>query len=282
MRVHIVGLGLMGGSLAGALSRAGCSVGGSDPDADSRQEALRRGWIHEEPAAPSAETAEILVLAMHPGQVLAALPGMLARCGPDCVVTDLASAKVSILAAARGLRQAARFAGGHPLCGNAGSGIAVADPDLFRRRPWILVPGPETSEGTLQRLRQLLERVQARPVEMNAAAHDRLMARVSHLPQVLAKALALQGARAGVEAELRQGLFGGGFRDMTRLAASPAALWAEILAANRQEVLAALAEFKSALIEVEKDLKEEGSRAALLAWLEEGSLAKAAWPAGDD
>jgi prephenate dehydrogenase len=267
MRVHIVGLGLMGGSLAGALARAGCAVGGSDPDAACLEEARRRGWIAGEDAAPGPGDAELLVLAMPPRPVIAALPECLADAAPEAVVTDIASVKAPILASARRSPRRARFVGGHPLCGSAGSGIAAADPDLFRGRPWILVPGPDSATEALERLRAMVERIGAVPATMSAEAHDRLLARVSHLPQILAKALARAAERGGVAAELKRGLFGGGWRDMTRLAASPAALWTEILAENRAATRDALAELRAVLDEAEAALADDAPDSALRAWL---------------
>lgn len=241
----VAGLGLVGGSLARALSRAGYLVVGVDRPAALRRARAARilsaGFTSIEPALADAD---ILVLAAPPRASLRLLRRV-ARCAPaGLVVTDVTSVKREIVGEARrlGLR---RFVGGHPIAGNEGRGFAAASAELFRGRAWVLAPeGAEA--GALRLVRSLVRATGARPVEMGAKEHDRVLAFLSHLPQIVAWALA-GAARGDAATRRRLGLAGPGFKDMTRLARSPRALWREILDGNRDEVARALATFSRAL-----------------------------------
>jgi prephenate dehydrogenase len=163
---------------------------------------------------------------------------------PGLVITDVTSVKGPIVREARrlGLR---RFVGGHPIAGNEGRGFAASSADLFRGRAWVLTPEGAMPDA-VRRVREIARAAGARPVTLGAGAHDRALAFLSHLPQVVAWALAA-AAEADPVARRALGLAGPGFRDMTRLARSPRPLWREILAENRGEVSRALAAFARAL-----------------------------------
>jgi prephenate dehydrogenase len=235
--VAVIGLGLVGGSLARALMAGGHDVIGVDRSS-VRRRALAAGAVAHGRAAleAAAAEAEVVVLAAPPRANLALLR-RLARLGPPGpVVTDVGSVKGPICAEALrlGLR---RFVGGHPVAGNEGSGFSAASAGLFRGRSWVLVPGPD--RRALALVRSLVRAAGARPVVLSAAEHDRALAFLSHGPQVASWAL-FAAARRDPVARRALGLAGPGFRDMTRLARSPRALWREILAENRAEVRRAL------------------------------------------
>jgi prephenate dehydrogenase len=159
------------------------------------------------------------------------------------VITDVGSVKGPICGLARrlGLRG---FVGGHPVAGTEGRGLAAASPDLFRGRAWALTPTPRGTRA-LSRVRALVRAVGGRPVTVSARDHDRALAFLSHLPQVVSFAL-LDAARHDPVAARHLRLAGPGFRDMTRLARSPRPLWREILGQNRIEVARALRALRSA------------------------------------
>lgn len=235
----IVGLGLIGGSLARALTRAGYGVIGIDRDS-VRRRAVRAGAVAGtagtvEPAA----RMDVVVLAAPPEANLRLLRRLARVARPGLVVTDVGSVKRPIVeeAARLGLRS---FVGGHPMAGNEGAGFPASTPDLFRGRPWVLSPARDARAG--RSVRALVRAAGARPVEVEAAAHDRAVAFLSHLPQVVAWALAA-AARGDAAAGRWLSLAGPGFRDMTRLARSSRRLWREILAQNDAEVARALAAF---------------------------------------
>jgi prephenate dehydrogenase len=241
--VAVAGLGLIGGSLARALTRAGYRVIGVDTPARGRA-ARRAGAVAATVPSVSAaaRAADVLVLAAPPAANLRLLAEA-ARAAPSTlVITDVSSVKRPIVAAARRLRLA-RFVGGHPMAGRERAGFAASSPDLFRGCPWILTP---SAAGARRVVARLARDVGARPVLVRADAHDRAMAYLSHLPQVVAWALAAAARGDRVTAGLLR-LAGPGFRDMTRLARSPRALWREVLAQNATEVARARKDLMRAL-----------------------------------
>jgi len=236
--VAVVGLGLVGGSLARALTRAGYTVVGVD-----RPEVLRRARRARAVARTAATVeratrdADVVVLAAGPATNLRLLRRV-ARAAPGALVTDVGSVKGPIARAAASLRLR-RFVGGHPMAGNEGSGFAASDADLFRGRTWVLTP-VAAAASDIARIRRLVKAVGARPRTLTPAQHDRAVAFLSHVPQVLAWALR-DAARSDRVTTRQATIAGPGFRDMTRLARSPRSLWREILAQNRREVARALA-----------------------------------------
>jgi prephenate dehydrogenase len=238
--VAVVGLGLVGGSLARALRRAGYRVIGVDRVSVLRRaRAARAITVASRDLRQAAADADVVVLAAPP----AANRALLRRLASfDClVVTDVGSVKSPIVREARrlGLRC---FVGGHPIAGSERAGFEASRPDLFQGHAWALVPGGD--RGALHAVEELVRATGARPVRMDAGEHDRVLAYLSHLPQLAAWAL-LGAAQSDVAARRRLTLAGPGFRDMTRLARSPRALWREILAENRREVGRALRAFRA-------------------------------------
>ncbi len=235
--VAIVGLGLVGGSLARALTAAGYRVTGIDWPLVVRR-ALRGGAI----AAGATRTeagaaADVVVLAAPPATNLRLLRRLARVARPGLVITDVSSVKGEIG------REAARlgldgFVGGHPMAGTEKQGFAASRADLFRGATWWLVPGRSARATRL--VRSLVAATGARAVLTDERTHDRAMAFLSHAPQVAAWAL-LDAARGDGVARRHLRRSGPGFRGMTRLARSPRPLWRDILEANRTEVRRALA-----------------------------------------
>jgi prephenate dehydrogenase len=234
--VAIAGLGLIGGSLAKALTLAGYRVIGVDTPARRR---AARSALAEAAASvtEAASRADVLVLAAPPAANLRLLR-QVARAGhPRLVVTDVGGAKRAICAEAKRLRVRG-FVGGHPMAGRERSGFAWSSPDLFRGCAWILTPG--SSASALRTVSRLVRAVGARPARLTPAAHDRAVAYLSHVPQIVSWALA-SAARGDAVARRHLDLAGPGFASMTRLAGSPRALWREVLAQNAREVARARA-----------------------------------------
>jgi prephenate dehydrogenase len=235
--VAVVGLGLIGGSLARALTRAGYTVVGVDR-ADVARRARRARAVARTAARLERAVAEadVIVLAATPAANLRLLRRV-ARAAPDGLVTDVGSVKRPIARAAASLR-VPRFVGGHPMTGSERSGFAASDADLFRGRPWILTP-VRAAAADMALLRRMVAAAGARPVTMTPAQHDRAVAFLSHVPQLAAWALR-DAARGDRVTARRLGMAGPGFRDMTRLARSPRRMWREILDQNRDEVVRAV------------------------------------------
>jgi prephenate dehydrogenase len=226
VRLAVVGVGLVGGSVGlAARRRLGATVRGVDPRA---AQALAAGAIdsaHDD-LAEALEGAQAAVVAVPLAAVPEAVAAVLAAAGEDCVVTDVGSTKRAIV----GRVDDPRFVGGHPLAGSEAHGVEHARADLFEGATWYLTPTAGTSGVLLERLHRLLTGLGARPAALDAEAHDRVMAAVSHLPHVLANVLVAQAAGAlGGETPPATGP---SFRDATRVAGAHPALWAQIYRAN--------------------------------------------------
>jgi prephenate dehydrogenase len=234
--VAVVGLGLVGGSVARALRVAGYRVLGVDHPR-VRRAARRAGAVTDTAATVEAVAgADVIVLAAPPATNRRLLRRLARVAGPDVVVTDVSGVKGPIVHEARrlGLR---RFVGGHPMAGTERRGFEASSAALFRGAVWWIVPAADPrATGAV---RCLVRAMGAKPLTITAPAHDRVVAFLSHTPQVASWAL-LRAARADPLVRRHLGGAGPGFRDMTRLARSPRAMWREVLAENRREVHRAL------------------------------------------
>lgn len=237
-RMLVVGCGLVGGSLALAVRALWpeVEIRVLDPAAPP---SLRDRFTLAASAA-DAGWADLVVLGAPVAQNVALLPAIARHVGPSAVVTDLGSTKRDIVDAARRMSIASTFVGGHPMAGSAQSGFAHARADLFAGRPWILTPDSEDAAGAarvgtaLARLTQLACAIGARPAVMGADEHDRLMAYVSHMPQLVSSAVMAAAGRVAQRDGLR--FSGPGLVDVTRLAGSSPTLWHDILASNADYV----------------------------------------------
>lgn len=257
-RVAVLGAGLIGGSVGLGLREAARAeeVIGFDIDGGALDQGLERGAFSARSADPAAAVAgaELVVLAA-PVDASPELCRVIASAlDPDAVVTDVGSAKASIVAECEAIL-GPRFVGGHPMAGSELHGMAAAEADLFQDAWWILTPTRTTSSAAYRKASALAAALGARPVALEPLDHDRLLARLSHLPQVAASSL-VAAAVASEDKESLLGLAAGGFRDVTRIAASRPELWVTILRANREAVLEALDEFQAALGEIGTALRQ--------------------------
>lgn len=265
MRLAVLGVGLIGGSIGlAARERLGAEVVGWGPNRPTLDRALELGAI--EVAAASVEEAcagAELVFCNAPVGVLPDLAAAaLAACGAETVVTDVGSTKREIVAA---LGDDERFIGGHPLAGAETAGVGNARADLFEGARWYLTP-TERSGGLLyDRLQRTVAGLGARPQAIDAAAHDRLMATVSHLPHVVANVLVAQAAAELTLDSERMPEVGPSFRDTTRVAGSNPAIWGDIFASNRESVAEAIDAVVARLREA-AELIRGGDRDAVAAW----------------
>ncbi len=223
-RVHVVGLGLIGASVAlAARERLDAEVTGEDPDPAAIATALERGAIDR---TGTPVDAGVVVVAAPVAQLPAAVRAALTDAPADAVVCDVGSTKAALVKAVTD----ERFVGSHPLAGSEQRGGGAARADLLAGAPWYLVPGERSSGVAFERLHRFVTALGSRPVTIDADEHDRTMAAVSHLPHVLANVLVAQAA----EALSGDGLpaVGPGFRDAARTAGANPSLWAQIYAAN--------------------------------------------------
>lgn len=243
--VGIVGVGLLGGSVAAAAKSRGVAdrvVGyGRDP---ARLEACRAAGLIDEGRVSFAGTddLDVAVVCTPVGRIAEDVRGVAADCRADAVITDVGSVKASVVT---GLSvdppATATFVGAHPLAGSERQGFEHADAGLFDGRVCVVTPG-EADRGDVDRVAAFWRSLGARVIEMKADAHDRALAFTSHLPHLAASALA---ATVADEADLV--LAGTGFADTTRIAGGDPGLWADIVATNRAELLAALRTYAGAL-----------------------------------
>jgi len=286
-RIAVIGLGLIGGSLLRALAAAGHHVLGYDTNPTTRATARTAAarvpksarWQITSSVPDAAAAADVVVVAVP----LPAVPSVfdtLAAAGYSGVVTDVTSVKgaVADLAAAHlhGDGQSlAGFVGGHPMAGREASGFAASDAGLFDGCGWVLCLEPETSIGDWLRLAALLTAgLRVRVVPVTAAEHDRAVAAISHVPHLVAAALAAFAAND----PLALALGAGSFRDGTRVAASRPALTAAMCGGNAAATRAVLDAVLADLSAARAALDGQDPIAALEPWLTPGAVARAAWP----
>lgn len=255
-RIAIVGLGLIGGSIALAVRERWPSVRLTGVDRQPvLAHALGSGAI-ERAAGGVAEIgpADLVILAAPVRQNVELLGAVAAHAGTETVVTDVGGTKRDIVRAARASAPGVTFIAGHPIGGAERGGFGFARPDMFKGRPWIFTPEAHSSEvdAPLARLFRFAEGLGARPSVLGAAEHDRLMAFLSHLPQLTASALMEIVGSTARPAGLR--LAGRGLVDTTRLASSPPTLWRDICAVNADEIGQALDLLIERLTELRADL----------------------------
>lgn len=241
-KLAVVGLGLIGGSLARALRTAGhvCSITGYDLDPEQREKALTLGVIDASAstAAEAAVDADLVVLSvpvLHTAEAMRAiLPGL----KTGAVVTDVGSTKQSVLGDVAGVcggKVPGWFVAGHPIAGTEKSGVAHSIAELFRGHRVILTPHAQQNAEAKNQVTAMWKACGARVVEMAAAQHDAIFAATSHLPHLLAYSFVDMLDRLDQQHEIFPNA-GGGFRDFTRIASSSPQMWHDIIRANKISV----------------------------------------------
>lgn len=247
----------MGGSLAAALKARGFEgriVGISGPSSLSR--ANEAGLVDEtyphEDFASGVSDADLVILASPIKTIMENLGRLAPVIAAGTVITDVGSTKAAIARCAESVLGEGVFIGGHPMAGSEAKGITAADAYLYENAVWVLTPGGGVGgeRQALARLTALVEFVGAKVVVTDPVRHDRIAARISHLPQTLAIALMNLSGRWNEEDDLTLRLAAGGFRDLTRIASSPFEMWSDIYSTNRDAILDAVDEMITRLAEV--------------------------------
>lgn len=239
MRIGIVGLGLIGGSLAGALVEAGHDVHGHDRLADAEQTALRRGLISEAVSLEAlSKRSEVVFLCGPISAIMSTASTVAGLMSPGAILTDVGSVKRPIVSAMEQNAGQVRCIGGHPMAGKQVGGARWADPRLFQGTAYALVETGSTDGSCLRTMMGLVRQIGADPVEVDAETHDAVVAFTSHLPQLISSALSLT-----LDGRATRGLTGPGLRGMMRLAGSDEDLWGEIFAENADEIGPAIDDF---------------------------------------
>jgi len=241
-QIAIIGLGLMGGSLAGALRGKCRAVIGVARRQETIETALTHQLIDDGSVdiAAGVEGADLVIIATPARVILRQLAEIAPLLRPNCVLMDIGSTKLEITAQMSQLPDHIQPLGAHPMCGKEVSGIEAAAPSLFQGSPFVLTPLPRTSDAALALGRSLAEAVGGLPVILDPQRHDELVALISHLPYLLACGLvATAYSEAASDPQVWQ-LTSSGFRDTSRLAASDVTMMLDILMTNQEPILEAL------------------------------------------
>jgi len=248
-RLGILGLGLIGGSLALALKgkRGAPQVWGCDRNKAYERRALDSGSISRACTLAELASCDIVVVCIPVKASLSAIRILSAKMRQGSVLTDVGSVKTEIVKTGeRFAPKGVSFVGGHPIAGTEKSGFLAADPFLFRGRSFIMTPTSRTDEKTMQRVGRLWKLAGSKTVlRMDPKTHDRIFAYVSHLPHVAAYALV--HSLGALRSHIPLGYSAGGFRDTTRIASSNPDMWRDIVMQNHKEVLRAIAQYRRTL-----------------------------------
>jgi len=262
--IYIVGLGLIGASMALGIKRdhPDYEILGYNRSKPSRDIALERGMIDRatDDFASFAPLADIIILTLPIKQTIAFIQE-LASLGlkEGVIISDAGSTKSAIVATAEKCfaDKPVRFVGAHPMAGSHKTGAASADVNLFENAYYIFTPSSLTTSDTLEEMRDLLSGLHARFIEIDAEEHDKVTSQVSHFPHILASGLMEQTALYAREHELAGRFAAGGFRDMTRIAESEPGMWTSILLSNRETIIERIEDFKGRLDEISQAIRDE-------------------------
>jgi prephenate dehydrogenase len=279
-KLAIFGVGLIGGSVALALKRAGQAgtIVGVGRHHDAMQEAIQLGVIDQAASAADAvKGADLILLATPVGQFPAILQAISPHLKPTVVITDAGSTKGDVISAARTSlgSHLSRFVPAHPIAGAEKSGVHAARTELFDGKNVVLTPLPETDGDAIAKAEAFWRACGARVSSMSQETHDHIFAAVSHLPHVLAFALVEEIARRP-NAEQLFGFAAGGFRDFSRIAGSSPEMWRDICLANRDAMLHELDAYIARLADI-RHLIETNDSAQLAQVFEHARNARSAW-----
>lgn len=272
--VAIIGAGLLGGSLGLGLKTRGMAgrITGAGHRQSSLDTALRVGAIDEATLDPvtAVKNADLVVLCTPVARLMDLLDVIRGQCEPEAVVTDVASTKRALCEHARASwPKPRRFVGSHPMAGSEKFGPEHARPDFYENSVCLVETADDLDRAARDKVVALWESLGARVIDIDPERHDEVLARTSHLPHVLASALAALAARQG---DIRD-LIGNGFRDATRIAASRPEIWAEICATNHHAILDVLAEYERDLDVFRVALANQDAE-AIVRFFEDGRRAR--------
>jgi len=267
-RLTLIGIGLIGGSLSLALKRAG-AVGEVIGHARSEQ-SLNRGVelgildAYETDIGKAVQGSDLVVVATPLGAIRPVFAGIAPQLADDAVITDVGSAKATVVADARAELGAhfPRFVAGHPIAGTENSGVEAGFAELFRERKIILTPDEATDPAAIERVTAMWRATGAEVERMSVEHHDRVLAATSHLPHMLAFALVSHLSKMSDQDEIFA-YAAGGFRDFTRIASSDPVMWRDVCLANGDALLELIDGFQQELGEVAEAIRGRDADALL-------------------
>lgn len=268
-KVAIIGVGLLGGSLALALKKKGIAVVGWNHRAASRKKAARLLKV-EATFEKAVQGADVVVLCSHSSTVLPFLLHLNHMVKPDTLILDVSSIKGKIVEIAEQIKGLEKhFVPCHPMAGKEKSGADFADAGLYKERYIFITPLKKNPATLVQRAVKFWASLDAKPVLVDAKTHDKNVALTSHLPHLLASAFVqLYGNQEKRSKNIRMAV-GSGFKDFTRIAGSNPSMWSDILEMNSKEVLAFLTAYRKQLAGLEKHLKR-GHKSFWMRFFEKG------------
>jgi len=278
-QITIIGVGLIGGSFALALKKHGYkgAIVGCDRE-PVLQTALAKGVVDRAVLSPeeAISGSDLVLLAAPVGAIVDLIERLGPLLPPDALLSDTGSTKAEIMSRARavfGQQAGQRFLGGHPMAGKENSGVEFADPTLFENAVWFLVSDQDQKQGQnkaqnedgaltgkVHELCELIKMIGARPLRMESRRHDRLCAWVSHLPQMIATALAATLEEEFGDDPQLHGIGGRALREMTRISSSPYSMWRDIAHTNTENIEQALEQLEQRLAYIRENLRTPGLR----------------------
>ena len=277
-RLSILGVGLIGGSLARALREQGAvgEVVGGGRGAENLREAVALGVIdrYSTDLTQAVAGADVVIIAVPLGAIEGVLRSIRPHLGADTILSDVGSAKASVVADVQRVYGGIppNFVPAHPIAGTERSGVSASFATLFQQRRVILTPLPATAPAALQLVRHMWQLTGAEVVEMEVEHHDAVLAATSHLPHMLAYTLVDTLARLDDRVEIFR-YAAGGFRDFTRIASSDPQMWHDICVANRVELLKMLATFSADLQHLAQAIRAD-DRATMLSIFQRAKQAR--------
>ncbi|MFA4910783.1 MAG: prephenate dehydrogenase/arogenate dehydrogenase family protein [Desulfobacteria bacterium] len=265
-KVAIIGLGLIGGSLAKAAKGENLfkKVVGIGRNEKNLKKGIDLGAIdsYTTHLAEGVSDVDLVVVATPPGVIVEIIKKVVRYIPNGCIITDVGSIKEEIVKGVERFipdNDNIYFVGGHPIAGTENSGIEAADPSLFAGHKCVLTPTSRTNRNALERIKTMWEKVGCKVISMDMAKHDNIFAIVSHLPHVVAFSLinAIINIKDNKEDILSYSA--GGLKDFTRIAASHPTMWKDIFLMNKENVLNSITHFQSSLEEIKRAIAEEDS-----------------------
>ncbi|MBU9711814.1 prephenate dehydrogenase [Evansella tamaricis] len=284
-RVVIIGLGLIGGSLALSIKREhqNCEIIGFDLDEKARQLALSLQVIDRETVDYKKEvpTANLIIIATPVQSAVSILDELRQlHLQENCIVTDVGSTKKTIVEKGMELQKmGVHFIGGHPMAGSHKSGVTASNGRLFENAFYIVTPTPGTPSSKVIQLQNWLRGTGARFIELSPNDHDRFVGMVSHLPHIIASSLVHQTGKMGQEFPIVSQLAAGGFRDITRIASSSPSMWRDILLNNKEPLLEMLSDWEYAMKNV-REMLNQGDGEAIYSFFAEAKALRDQLPIG--
>ena len=249
-KIAIIGLGLMGGSLALALKGKCAALYGIDSDHATLELALHKRIVDFADAEPAKflPQADLLILATPVPTIISLIQKLPALTNRPCIVLDLGSTKSKIVSAMEALPTHFDVLGGHPICGKEKLGIENADALLYQNAPFVITPLQRTTFRARTAIKHIVSAIGAHLIQMNAEDHDQALAFTSHLPFLISSALSLSVSQENAR------LIGSGFRSTARLAATPGSMMLGVVQSNRENILTALHHYQNQLSTLESAL----------------------------